>query len=222
MDSSQTRRIAAVVIVTAALCAYSWTLRLRGVPVPPPPDFERIPRAAADYASLDERIPAEALAPLDADTTLARSYYGPEGDRIELFIGYFADQQERSQIHSPKHCYPGSGWNILSEGSLVLDLSGRREPARRLLVSDGVGRRIVVYWFTMRGRVIPNEFALKWNQMTSALLGRSQAAAFVRFSVEIREGREDDAGRRLVSFIETIAPDVIDALTAPESAPRGG
>jgi EpsI family protein len=222
MDTTPTRRIAAVVIVTAALCAYTWTLRLRTVPEPSPPRFERIPRRLAGYGSRDGYIPPLSLAELGADTTLARTYADAAGDEVELFIGYFASQQERSQIHSPKHCYPGSGWDILSEGSFALRLPGRSEPVRRLVISDGTERRLVLYWFTMRGRVIPNEFALKWDQMTSALLGRTQSAAFVRFSVELPAGREEEARQRLVSFVELVAPDIIDAFTPSTPGTEGG
>jgi len=222
MDASSTRRIAAVVMVTAALCAYTWALRLRAAPAPAPPRFERIPGGSSGYTARDEYIPPPSLVELGADTTLARTYIDATGNEIELFIGYFATQQERSQIHSPKHCYPGSGWDILSEGSLMLQLPGRAEQVRRLMISDGIERRLVVYWFTMQGRVIPNEFALKWNQMTSALLGRPQSAAFVRFSVELRPGREEEARKRLVTFIERIAPGVIDAFTRPEHGGQGG
>ncbi|MDD3643430.1 MAG: EpsI family protein [Candidatus Krumholzibacteria bacterium] len=222
MDASSTKRIAAVAVVTAALCAYTWALRLREAPAPTPPRWDRIPAAAAGYAGRDEMIPPWSLAELGADTTFARAYVDPSGERIELFIGYFSAQQERSQIHSPKHCYPGSGWDILSEGSLMLRLPGRAERARRLVISDGIESRLVVYWFAMGGRVISNEFALKWSQMTSALLGRQQSAAFVRFSIGLEAGREDEARRRLAAFIERIAPGVIDAFGQPERGEQEG
>jgi EpsI family protein len=222
MDPSSTKRIAAVVLVTAALCAYTWTLRLRAVSAPSPPRFDLIPGAVTGYTVRDEYIPPQSLIVLGADTTIARTYTDGSGEQIELFIGYFAAQQERSQIHSPKHCYPGSGWDILAEGSLMVRLPGRSEPARRLVISDGIESRFVVYWFTMQGRVIPDEFALKWNQMSSALLGRPQSAAFVRFSIEQRAGREEEAQRRLVTFIERIAPGILDAFEQPERGVRKG
>lgn len=222
MDTSSTRRIAAVVAVTAALGAYTWVIRSRTVPPEGSPRFDRIPAEIAGYTAREEYIPPLSVVELGADTMLARTYADGAGGEIELFIGYFATQQERSQIHSPKHCYPGSGWDILAEGSLPLHLAGRTGRARRLTISDGVERRLVVYWFTMRGRMIPDEFALKWNQMKNALLGRPQSAAFIRFSVPLPPGEEDETGRRLSAFIEQIAPGVIETFAQPSGGGREG
>ncbi len=216
MDSVSTKKITAVVIILAVLCAYTWSLRLRTVPQPQPPDLEGIPRALAGFTARDEYISAESLRLLGADLTLARSYVDPTGDAIDLFIGYFADQQENSQIHSPKHCYPGAGWDIISEGSIALDIGGTISPARKLTISDGGSRQLVVYWFSVRGRTIPNEFELKWNQMTSALLARPQAASFIRFSAPIPPGRDEAVRADLVEFVEDISPHVLEALTPRE------
>lgn len=213
MDSVSTKKITAVVIILAVLCAYTWSLRLRTVPQPQPPALEGIPRAFAGFTARDEYISPWELEVLGADLTLARSYVDPAGGVIDLFIGYFADQQENSQIHSPKHCYPGAGWDIISEGSIDLDIGGSISPARRLIISDGGSRQLVVYWFSMRGRTIPNEFALKWHQMTSALLARPQAASFIRFSALVPPGRDEAVMAGLIEFIEDVAPHVLEALT---------
>ncbi len=216
MDSVSTKKITTVIIILAVLCAHTWSLRLRTVPQPQPPDLEGIPRALAGFTARDVYISPGSLGVLDADLTLARSYVDPAGVAIDLFIGYFADQQENSQIHSPKHCYPGAGWDIISEGSIALDIGGTVSPARRLVISDGGSRQLVVYWFSMRGRTIPNEFALKWHQMTSALLARPQAASFIRFSAPIPPGGDEAVSADLVEFVEDISPHIFEALT-----PRG-
>ncbi len=216
MDSVSTKKITAVVIILAVLCAYTWSLRLRTVPQQQQPGLETIPRVIGDRSARDEYISPGSLRLLGADVTLARSYADPAGRAIDLFIGYFAGQQEYSQIHSPKHCYPGAGWDIISEGSIDIDIGGISSPARSLIISDGGSRQVVVYWFSMHGRTIPDEFTLKWHQMTSALLARPQAASFVRFSARIPPGGDEAVRAGLIGFIEDISPYVIEALT-----PRG-
>jgi len=151
MDSVSTKKIITVVVILAVLCAYTWSLRLRTVPQPEPPDLESIPRALGGFTARDEYISPKSLRVLGADQTLARSYVDRGGNSIDLFIGYFADQQENSQIHSPKHCYPGAGWDILSEGSIALDIGGsdsaapeadhirRRQQAARYLLVQHAG-----------------------------------------------------------------------------------
>ncbi len=212
MDTVSTKKIIAVVIILAVLCTYTWSLRLRNVPQLQPPQLDVIPRTFDGFTARDGCISPESLRLLGADLTLARSYRGPAGNTIDLFIGYFADQQQNSQIHSPKHCYPGAGWDIISDGSIALDIGGTISSAQGLIISNGSSRQIVMYWFSMRGKTIPNEFALKWNQMTSALLAHPQAASFIRFSAIIPPGRDETVRTELVEFVENISPYVLEAL----------
>jgi len=216
MDTVSTKKLITVVSILAVLCAYTWSLRLRNVPQLQPPRLDAIPRAFDGFTATDGYLSPESLRLLGADQTLARSYRGPDGNTIDLFIGYFADQQQNTQIHSPKHCYPGAGWDIISDGSITLDLGGTISSARGLIISSGSSRQIVLYWFSMRGKTIPNEFALKWNQMTSALLAHPQAASFVRFSTMIPPGGDETARTELIEFVENISPHILEALMPGE------
>jgi EpsI family protein len=123
-------------------------------------------------------------------------------------MGFFRTQQKNSQIHSPKHCYPGSGWDIIREEKIKLSRKEEPVPARSILISDGKIKRLVIYWFHMNGSTITDEFSLKWQQMKSSLLGRPQAAAFIRFSAVIPPGEEDAAKRDLFEFILTVKPEI--------------
>jgi EpsI family protein len=216
MDTVSTKKLTAILVILALLCAYTWSLRLRTMPRPEPPGLDSIPRSVAGFTARDEYISPESLRLLGADMTLTRSYVDGSGDEIDLFIGYFADQQENSQIHSPKHCYPGAGWDIISDVSISLDIGGSATAARKLLISDGRSKQIVIYWFEMRGRAIPDEFALKWRQMTDALMARPQAASFIRFSAIVPPGGEEATMARTVGFIEKISPRVLEALSPRE------
>ena len=217
MDSGTKKRIVASAAVLAVLCAYTWSLRLREVPAPPAPDLDSVPREIGERRAKNEYISPASLEVLGADLTLARSYESPRGDAIDLFIGYFAAQKEYSQIHSPKHCYPGAGWDIISESTVEVTIDGTASSAKSLSISDGVARQTVIYWFHMRDMTIPDEFALKWHQMTGALTARPRAASFIRFSAVVPPGRDEETEKRLLEFIEEISPHIIGAL-----GPSGG
>jgi EpsI family protein len=193
-------------ILLASLSVYTYMLRYREVVSPPPPDLTGIPVAIGDYVSIDKPQPADMFRDLGADATVFRSYRSGEGHMIWLFLGYFGTQQENSQIHSPKHCYPGSGWNIVRESTLQLSLPAYETSVKDLVISDGRQRREVIYWFEIRGGVITDEFALKWYQMKSALLQRPQMATFIRFSSDISPGSPERSREELVRFIEMITP----------------
>jgi len=227
MDQVKPIRIVTLLLLIAALTVYTYMLRYREAQRPPAPDLAGIPTVIGEYESTEAYQPAEALLLLGADATVFRTYRNAGGHTIWLFLGYFGTQQENSQIHSPKHCYPGAGWDIVEEGTLRIGPPGAEASVKRLVISDGREQREVVYWFDTRGGVITNEFALKWYQMKSALLQQPQAAAFVRFSTEVSPAAPEHARTELIRFIEAIGPRITETLrgrTVPAAEPerKGG
>jgi EpsI family protein len=212
----------AIIVLFAALVAYTYAMRYRPAEAPVSPALDRIPREIAGYVSTEETIDGDATGLLGADATIFREYRRAGEPTIWLFVGYFASPQENSQIHSPRHCYPGAGWNILSEGTSLLSVDGARRAARNLVISNGAERHIVLYWFVAADGVLADEFALKWSQMKSSLLGRSRATSFVRFSMEVGEGADlESIERELVSFAEELAP-FVEAAPERGAAPDAG
>ena len=212
MDRVKPLRIVFLLILLAAMTIYTYILRYRTVESPPLPNLTDIPTDIGEYEGSDAYQPPEALLLLGSDATVFRSYRHDTGRTIWLFLGYFGTQQENSQIHSPKHCYPGAGWDIVQEGSLRFGTAGKEITVKHLLISDGRDQREVVYWFDTSSGVITNEFALKWHQMKSALLRRPQAAAFVRFSIPVSSTAPEQSREELIRFIEMIFPHIMAAL----------
>ena len=212
----------AIIVLLAALIAYTYAMRYRRAEPPVPPALDRIPREIAGYAAGEEAIDGAVTGLLGADATLFREYRRAGEPTIWLFVGYFASPQENSQIHSPRHCYPGAGWNILAEGTSPLAVGGVPRSARNLVISNGAERHFVLYWFLAADGVLADEFALKWSQMKSSLLGRSRATSFVRFSMEIGAGADlHGVERLLVRFAEELAP-FIEAAPERGAAPDAG
>ena len=119
---------------------------------------------------------------LDADATLSRRYWRRDGTEVWLFVAYFAEQQVNSQIHSPRNCLPGAGWNVASLEQETLDLGGRPQPASRLRMRRQQVQQDVVYWFRTQGGTVSGEYALKWDLVKNSLAGRPTNAAFIRYS----------------------------------------
>jgi EpsI family protein len=208
-----------VIGLFAVLIVYTYALRYGNGSSRPAPFLDSIPETIGGYVGTGEEADSETLKVIGADATLFRTYrHGPD-HTVWLYVGYFAAQHENAQIHSPKNCYPGSGWNILEEGSTKLVLDGSDVAVKRLVISNGTERQYVLYWFTGADGVITNEFALKWSQMKNSLLGRPQTAAFVRFSIDVTGKTETDARGELVRFAEEIAPRIADVLRSSGAAP---
>lgn len=200
-------KLNAILVLLLILTPYVYLLRSKTVAVGRSPVFANIPLAVNGYTGTDAYIDPGEIRVLGSDETLFRLYQGGELEKVWVFLGYFGSAQEKSQIHSPKNCYPGSGWNIYEEGTAQLRIAARPIVVKKLFITDGDMRQIVFYWFATPSGIITNEFGLKWDQMKNALMRRSLSAVFIRFSAEIERGQSElEAEKNLKKFVETILP----------------
>ena len=206
------RKSAVLLAILSVLTVYVFTLRYRKAAKPTPPRLDGIPMQIGIFSGRDEYQEPESLKLLGADATVFRSYRSAEDQTIWLFVGYFGTQQEYSQIHSPKNCYPGSGWNIIREGFERIRFSEKTVPAKRLLISNGRETRDVIYWFSTAEGIITNEFMLKWYQMKRALVRKPQTTAFIRFSTIIPAVDDGTAHSNLVDFIDAVTYQIESSL----------
>ena len=135
-----------------------------------------------------EPIDGRFLDLLGAREVSFRTYVSGGDDRVWVFLGYFDRQKEGSQVHSPKHCYPGSGWAIVAEADVVAPWGEGR--VKRLRVSNGASERLVYYWFQTTDRVMNNVFVLKYYLTRQALLRHPQDVVFARVSTEVDSGTD--------------------------------
>jgi len=175
-------------------------------------DFSLIPASLSPWVGEDVELDARTIDVLKASEHLMREYVDAEtGDRLGLFVAYFASSKEGSQIHSPKHCLPGGGWAILGRENLLLKSPSGLWEANHFLIGKRNSRQAVFYWYlTRRGRTT-SEYMLKLNLVLSSLLRQPTDAALVRLTVSGSPDTEAEAVVRkfLLSFgplIDTALP----------------
>jgi EpsI family protein len=155
-----------------------------------------------------EAIDSEFLDMLGAREVSFRTYGAGTGKSVWVFMGYFDRQKEGSQVHSPEHCYPGSGWNILEEGKVPAPWGAGK--VKRLIVSDGAEERLVYYWFQTSSRVLNDVFALKYYLTRQAVLRHPQDLVFVRISsgcedgVAVAESKVQEYSRRVEKAVDEL------------------
>ncbi len=141
-----------------------------------------------EQAYLEETMDADFLDVLRAREVLFRTYHPEADEPVWVFLGYFDRQKEGSQVHSPRHCYPGSGWNIEEE---IEALAAWRDGSlRALVVSNGVERRLVCFWYQTPFGIEDDVFRLKVALTRQALMGRAQDVVFASVSTPLWSGRE--------------------------------
>jgi EpsI family protein len=189
--------VAATVAVTAAARAPA-TGPLRVLNIPYTLDAWQ----GVDVAPLD----AEAEQTLGADLVLNRAYAATRGEEAGLYIAYYNQQRPGISIHSPLHCLPGTGWDVVSNDVIPLPLAGGgTSNVRRLIGQKGATRIMVLYWYSINGRMIAGEFASRVQLLQNRVrLGRNDAA-LVRIAVPVAAS-DADAERRGIALARALLP----------------
>lgn len=126
----------------------------------------------------DSPLPPETLRRLLPSEYISRVYRKGK-TQLGLYVAYYAEQRTGESMHSPKHCLPGSGWEIWRYGSIVLPVNGGIPVNNYSIQKSGV-RATVIYWYQSRDRVIASEFLGKILLVHDALRTGQTAGAFVR------------------------------------------
>ena len=199
MDRTRAQIVVAAALTVLAVAGNA----LRATEPADPGDLGLASAALAGLAPpyVDEVLEPEFFDALRAREVLYRTYQ-PETDKpVWVFVGYFDRQREGSQVHSPRHCYPGSGWNIEQETRWPVPW-GTGE-LRALVVHNGLERRIVCYWYQTSDRVLADEVALKLALAGRAVRRRPQDVAFVSISTPMAADVAE-AQRRVEPYARTV------------------
>lgn len=192
---------------------------------PPRRAFASFPLELGDWRCGErEKLDPKVARNLGATDYLICNYQGPDaGGLVGVYVGYHETQVRRegggsasaNPIHPPKHCLPGSGWDIIGASMVTLDLPGlpqRPAAVNRLVIAKGEARQLVYYWYQSRGRVIAND----WKKITNLFWDRATRhrtdGSLVRFTIPIV--RDDDATaegqfRQVAALLLPILPDYV-------------
>ena len=205
-------RMRALTVILLLASSAAITRAAVGVP-PTAPHLASLPYAFEEWQGADgPPIDDETLKILAADDLLNRTYAGADGTPIGLYVAYYARQRPGVSIHSPLHCLPGTGWEALDVSTLSLPASGDANGTmRRLIVRKGLQRALVLYWYSLHGRVIASEVMTKVTQLVDSVRLHRSDAAMVRIVVPIGASIAD-ADARGLAFARDLAPRVRDAL----------
>jgi exosortase D (VPLPA-CTERM-specific) len=138
--------------------------------------------------------------------------YVNNGDAINLYMSYYNSQRKGDAVHSPRACLPGGGWQLRDFDQRNLpnvQINGQPLRVNRTLIEFGNQRELVYYWFEQRGRIVTNEFAVKWYLFWDAVTRHRTDGALVRIITALPSGtNEASADRRLAAFAALMAPNL--------------
>jgi EpsI family protein len=149
----------------------------------------------------DENI-LEKLRPTDY---VLRRYVGSEKIPVYLYVGYHGGGNNSGEIHSPRHCLPGSGWLKIKEDKISINSESGKINLVKAIYQKGEEKELFFYWYKVRGETLSSEFALKFTQIINSMLYRRKDAAFIRVSVPF-ESDENIASSVGIKFIKDFYP----------------
>jgi len=181
--------------------------------VAPLKDLSTFPAQIGDFTLVStEDFSSDVLGNLGVDHYFMRLYRDNAGYAIWVYLGYYEDQSEGAIIHSPLHCYPGSGWEPADRSRIgTPGIAGANSQINRLFLQKaGTGKQLVHYWYQGRGRIIADEYRDRFFMILDSVLRRRSDGALVRIS-----GDADNlqaAEQKQMAFLESLLPITIDYI----------
>jgi len=162
----------------------------RRIPVPLEIPLARMDSEIAGWkVSGEQQLSAGVLKQLVPTEYLSRTYRKGSSE-LDLFIAFYAQQRAGESMHSPKHCLPGSGWEIWRHDSEWIPVEGTRLRINKYSVENMGYRMLMYYWYQSKTRVFANEYLGKFLLARDTLLTGRTGGSIVRIMLADKPGAE--------------------------------
>ena len=131
---------------------------------------------------------------VSASAYIARTYT-KDGDELQVLVAYHDNHRGSINVHSPKNCLPGDGWEILQSKSVSVIFDGRPARINEYHIYRLGRRATVLFWYQSRGRVTANEYVAKLMLIRDGLKDGRTSGALVRIVLPDRSGANSEGYR---------------------------
>lgn len=197
--------ISAALLLTALLVLQ---LRSSGEAVPIRKSLALFPVELGRWeARQDTALEPEIIKQMKVNDHLMRRYVHDSGQNLWLYIAYWATQRKGAEVHSPKNCLPGGGWEPVEATRITIDLPGVNPPitVNRYVIQKDRSMQVVLYWYQTHGRAMAGEVEAKIELVRGAITANRTDGALVRVS-SVVAGSPKETTERLVEYVQTAYP----------------
>jgi len=192
-------------------CVFTWNARSQAA-VPLVAPLTSVMADAPGYRVQEQRISQEERRIAGMSDYVARIYWRDSVPAFTTFVSYYERQTQGKTIHSPRNCLPGAGWEVVSATTQDVMFDGRPVTLNRSLLKNGAATGVVFYWYQGRGRLVANEYAVKWNLLRDAALEGHTEEALVRVVVPLQPVAEPAKARQALADAQALGADVSSRL----------
>lgn len=192
--------VAVFVLAMSLVCGLAWWLAARPELAVDTSPLAQLPtqlgRWTAQTIALEPAVETE----LRADFNVQRAYSTPGEIPIVLYVGYYGTQRGGRPEHTPRFCYTGAGFGILTSSTVDLSREHALQATEYVVVRDDV-EQLVQFWYRSHRRTgMLGGLDQNIDRMLGLLLDGRADGALVRISTDVRNGDRETARSRLRSF----------------------
>ena len=173
--------------------------------------FSEFPEVINDWQGRKGKMEQIYLDVLKLDDYILADFKNSAGAGLNFYVAYYASQRKGESAHSPRSCIPGGGWQIKELTQYTLDgvvIGGVPLRVNRVVIKKGDYAQLVYYWFQQRGRVITNEYLVKWYLFWDALTRNRTDGAMVRLIAGVPPGQD-------ISKVDELLSDFAREMSEP-------
>jgi len=167
-------------------------------------DFAEFPMDLDGWHGRRETLEQIYLDQIKLDDYLLADFASSNGAAVNFYVAYYASQRKGQSAHSPRTCIPGGGWRIINIAPYKVDgimVGNVPLVVNRLIIEMGDNKQLVYYWFQQRGRIITNEYIVKWYIFWDSLTRNRSDGALVRLTIPVPPGGKiEEADKQLADF----------------------
>jgi EpsI family protein len=163
-----------------------------------------VPTKLAGWTAISEEVLSPKVLEVLKPTSYLSRTYRLDQKQIGLFISYHSQQRAGENIHTPKHCLPGGGWDFSETGAAFVPFGASQVKVNKYVVQNGGQRLLILYWYQSKLRVVANEYAAKLYMARDSIIEHQTEGSIVRITLPYRPGALDEA----VGFATALLPHV--------------
>jgi len=173
--------------------------------------LSELPEAVGGYSG-ENVYPNEKIAKLNsADNWILREYKRlDKDDSMLVFVGYWEHQNEKKVIFSPRYI---TGAQYAFKQKKISNKQNDRFVFNSFVLDNNQQKELVYYCFLMDGKVIPDDYKLRFLRMVNSLFYRKNNAGLLRVSMPISSNFPVEAAEPYIEdFIKDFLPIVKEYL----------
>ncbi len=208
-DRAISTPLIATIAVLAAVALLHVVLPKRGDNPPQRTTFAEFPLHIGPWRGTLQTMQSGYVKELKFTDYILANYTDADQPRVNFYVAYYASQHAGDSAHSPRSCIPGGGWVIKSLTQRDIKnvrINGQPLRVNRVLIQMGSTRQLVYYWFQEQGRLLTNDYLVKWFLFWDALTRNRTDGALVRLVTDIPpDGTAAQADQRLATFAQAMS-----------------